>query len=278
MSLFNFDLRNSRLVLAGAALALGGGLLGGGCSSVDLSTEAAFCQAVATADCSAALVQACYGATDTTLAADTNLCIAARSPISKCNPKGLSYHPDLAGACLTQHQAVYATSQIDGAAVASLRDACLPVFNKGNTQGSTCALDSDCDVVNLLRCVVHAGKGTCQSPVPVMAGESCTLAAAQCTDSNSRTDTLYCDTGNHCVAAGAGGDKCGAAQPCGTGLRCTATKLCASQLADSQPCHADGDCLGSFCLGANSAGTATGECAATLTFAQGGLACNAFKH
>lgn len=277
MSLFNFDLRNSRLVLAGAALLLGGGVLGGGCGGgYDLSTIVGFCQAQAAADCSLAIVSACYGSSDSTISTDTDSCIAARSQISKCNPTGLPYHPEFADACVAQHQAVFANSQIDGPTFLTLRDACLPVFNRGNAQGAGCTDDSGCDVGGGLRCVIHAGKGTCQTPVAVGGGESCSQLAAQCTDSQGSTDTFYCDSGNHCVTAGAGGDKCGSGEACGNGLRCnTSAKVCVNQASNGDPCTANEDCAGGFCLGT---GTASGgECAATLTFAFGGSTCQSFK-
>jgi hypothetical protein len=278
MSLFNFDLRNARLVLAGASLVLGGAALAGGCGGgYDLTSIVGFCQAQAAADCSIAIVGACYGSSDQTISTDTDSCIAARSQISKCNPSGLPYHPEFADACVAQHQAVFANSQIDGATYATLRDACLPVFNKGNPQGSGCSDDSDCDVGNQLRCVVHAGKGTCQIPTAVGGGESCSQLAAQCTDSSGNIDTFYCDSGNHCVTAGAAGEKCSSADACGTGLRCNSSaKVCVDQATNGQPCHAASECAGGFCLGASS--SAVGECAATLTYAFGGSTCQDFKH
>jgi hypothetical protein len=278
MSLFNFDLRNSRLVLAGAALLLGGGVLAGGCGGgFDLTTIVGFCQAQATADCSLSIVSACYGSSDQTISLDTDSCIAARSTISKCNPSGLPYHPEFADACVAQHQAVFANSQIDGQTFATLRGACLPVFNRGNPAGSGCGDDSDCDVGGGLLCVIHAGKGTCQVPTPVGGGESCSQPAAQCTDMAGNTDTFYCDSGNHCVTAGSSGDKCGSGEACGNGLRCnTSAKVCVDQASNGDPCKADGDCAGGFCLGTGTA--AGGECAATLTFAFGGSTCQEFKH
>lgn len=270
MSLFNFDLRNLRMWFAGATLALGGGILGGGCSSVDLSTIAGFCQAVATADCSQAIVTACYGSSDQTLSVDTGNCVAARSQITKCNPTGLPYHPELADACVAAHQSAFSSAQIDGMTYASVTTACLPVFNRGRSVGSACSADSDCDVGGQLLCVLHAGKGSCQIPVAANGGESCSAAAAQCVDG------FFCDGGNHCVAAGGAGDKCGGGHSCGSGLRCDAgSKLCQAQFPNTHECNDNADCAGGFCLGAG-ATSVGGTCAASLTYAFGGSSCKPF--
>src|SRR3954469_19020088 len=100
MSLFNFDHRTSKLVLACAALMLGGGLIGAGCGGTDTSTIVGFCEAQAIAECSYPVVQACYGSNDASIDADTTTCIATRSQPVKCNPDNLPYHANFADNCV----------------------------------------------------------------------------------------------------------------------------------------------------------------------------------
>lgn len=266
MSFFNFDHRTFRLALAGVMLALTGGAIGTGCGGYDLGTTAGFCSALAAADCSPAIVQAC-GSTEATLQADTDRCVAVRSKLDKCNPSGLTYHPDFADACIAQHQAVFSNSSIDKAGIDSLTEACLSVLNQGHSAGSQCTADSDCDVgYGGLRCLTRVGgKGTCQVPNPVMGGASCKDATAQCPVGN------YCDSGFHCVQVGQSGDICGAGQPCDNGFRCNKdANACVSQLGTGAKCNADTDCAGGFCLR-----VASGEklCSANFVFAFGSSAC-----
>ena len=59
-------------------------------------TEQSFCDAVAKAECSAAVVTACYGSDQASLPQDTESCVTARS--ARCNPDKLPYHPEYAEA------------------------------------------------------------------------------------------------------------------------------------------------------------------------------------
>jgi hypothetical protein len=270
MSLFNFDLRSARLVLAGAALALAGGVMGTGCGGQDVSTVQGFCAALAQADCSQAIVTACYGSSDTSIQADIDRCIQARSGLESCNPRNLPYHPDFADGCIAQHQAIFSTSSINLEATKSITEACLPALNRGGSQGSTCTDDSDCDVgYQGLRCLVRVGgKGTCQVPNPVMGGSSCKDPTAQCPAGN------YCDEGFHCVETPLKGEACGAGQPCSSGLQCASeNKVCVSQLPNGSECTRDTQCQGGFCLD-----TANGKkCAASYVFAFGATTCASFQ-
>jgi hypothetical protein len=267
MSLFNFGHRTFRLALAGVTLAIGGGAMAIGCGGADLSTPNGFCAAVAAADCSISIVQACLGSSDATLQTDTDRCVAARSKLTTCNPSNLTYHPDFADACIAQHQLVFSSTSIDSTSYQSLVEACLPVFNQGRPQGAACKLDSDCDVGFAgLRCLTRVGgNGTCQVPNPVEGGSSCKDPTAQCPDAQ------YCDSNFHCVEVGLKGDACGAGEPCGTGTRCNKDlNQCVNQLANGEKCAADGDCAGGFCLGA---ADGSSRCAGSLVFAQGSSIC-----
>lgn len=270
MSLFNLHHRTSRMLLVSAALALAGGVVAAGCGGADTSTEQGFCSALAAADCSYNAVQSCYGSTDATIQTDTDSCIRARSQSSVCNPQGLTYHADFADKCIAQHSAIYSSQQIDAASWASLREACLPVFNRGGEVGTSCTDDADCDVgYQGLRCLVRVGgKGSCQAPIQVAGGASCKDPAAQCPAGN------YCDTGFHCVQEGIKGDTCGAGQPCGTGYRCDAeASVCIAQLPNGSACARDADCIGGFCIGTASG---TSQCAATYAFGIGTASCSGF--
>lgn len=269
MSLFNFDYRTSKLVLASAALALTGGVIGAGCGGADVSTLGGFCQALATADCSYAVVQACYGSTDEQLEQDTNSCIAARSQGANCNPEGLPYHSDFADNCIAAHTEAYANASLDRAAFDAVREACLPVFNRAGQKGQACVADSDCEVGAELRCVLRlGGKGTCQLPIPVPGGESCKDAAAQC------PVTQFCDSGFHCVARPVAGESCGEGQTCAIGFRCNELSgKCIAQNNNGTACKLDGDCNSGFCLAAGDEGL----CSGTYQLSFGSATCSDFR-
>lgn len=263
-----------RWAAAGAALVVSTALVAGGCdgdAGVDYSSAAAFCQQVAQADCSAVAVQACYGADEATLQADTQTCVGIRSSLERCNPQNLPYNPLYAQTCVDAHAAVYATNPLDPAALAAMTRACNAVFNRGGERGAPCMADTDCAVTNVendLTCVVHQGQGTCQTPFVVQAGKSCASPAAQCEEG------YFCDAGGHCVEdPGKGGD-CGAGVPCASGLRCdTGTRACAPVVADGEPCTMASDCVGQFCVGSPEASV----CSSTFTLAVLSPTCSDFK-
>ncbi len=253
------------LVVAGLGAALGGACGDG--ISADYSTIQGFCQAVATADCSPAVVSACYGSSDATLATDTQSCITARSAVEQCNPTGLPYNQAYAQPCVDAHTAAYANSQLQLSDIQNVQAACLPVFNKGGQVGADCSADTDCDAGSGFSCVIHLSKGTCEMPNVVMAGSECADPAAQCADGN------YCEASNHCVSDPSQGEACGAGIPCGMGLRCDGTSnVCAAQLPDQAACSANSDCVGGICI----ATTTSGLCSATYTFAIDSPTCAPF--
>lgn len=270
MSQFNLKSRSTKLVAVGGLLALGGGLVAGGCGGPDYTILSNFCVALAEADCSQAIVEACYGSTDETIDADTTSCINARSELQNCDPGNLPYHADFADGCLAAHQQVYAQATLQESDFQALAQACLPVFNNGGEMGAPCTGDVDCDVGNGLACVVHQGPtGTCQIPITVEGGESCAGPTAQC-------DTgFYCDSTAHCVSDPFNGQACSMDIPCGTGLRCE-QMACESQLPDGSACETDTDCVGGFCL-ATAGTTGAGICSATYTFSITSTSCAAFR-
>jgi hypothetical protein len=290
MSSFRFDTRLAiayrlgapRLALAAGALAMAGGALAGGCSSgpsADYSTQQGFCQAMATADCTDAAVRACYGANDSSVAADTQLCIAARSTPERCNPNSLPYNSMYAQDCVDAHSNLYASDMLDPMLYQAMVQACDGVFNRGGMAGRTCTDDSDCAVIPSIEqmpgfsCIVHQGKGTCQIPNPVNSGDRCDAPAAQCPDGYS------CQAGGSgvfCLGNPGKGQACGPGIPCGnstTPLRCDAmTMQCADQLGDMSPCTAASDCAGGFCIATANGGL----CSHTFTLAFGSATCSGF--
>jgi hypothetical protein len=286
MSSFTFNIGSPRLAIAGGALALAGGMLGGGCGggpSFDYTTEADFCQALATVDCGQATVDACYGANDTSIDMDTQLCITARSTPERCNPQGLPYNSTYAQDCVDAHTNVYQNSpnlpSLDPGLLQAMTQACEGVFNKGGAHGATCTADTDCAVIPAVEmmagysCVFHKGMGTCQIPNPVNAGDTCTNPADQCPDGYS---CQAGGTGEYCIANPGAGQACGPGITCGSSmspLRCdTTTKLCATQLGDNSPCKDPSDCAGGFCILTSSGGL----CSHTYTLAFGSPTCADF--
>jgi hypothetical protein len=137
--------------------------------------------------------------------------------------------------------------------------------------GAPCAADTDCAVTGDatgLACVVHQGKGTCQTPVSVAAGNSCASLAAVCVDGYS------CDNGNHCVQDPGNGGPCGPGVGCGSGLRCAAaTWTGAPPVAAGTAGRAARDCVGHFCVGSPGASV----CSSTFTLAVLSPTCSDFK-
>ena len=220
MSSFKFD---TRLWIAGGALALAGGALAGGCSSsttgVDFTLQSTFCQQAAQADCSPTAVSACYGSSSATLAADTATCVAARSSPEHCNPLNLPYHSMYAAACVAAHANVYGQNPLDPGALAAMELSCTAVLNNGGTMGAPCSADTDCagtgDDTGFV-CVVHQGQpGKCEVPVSVAAGDTCANPASVCASG------YYCDTGSHCVQDPVNGQTCGTASPAPAGPSAT---------------------------------------------------------
>jgi hypothetical protein len=279
MSAYGFD--DIRLVIAGGALALAGGVLAGGCSSgpsADYSTQMSFCQALATADCSDAAVRACYGADDSSVGPDTQTCITTRSAPDVCNPAGLPYHATYAQDCVDAHTALYMSTQLDPGAFAAAQQACEGVFNKGLPQGASCTADTDCAVLPAVEqpspvCIIHAGKGTCQVPSPVGAGAKCVGLADQCPDGYSCQGG---SAGSFCVQNPGKGEACAPGIQCGSSankLRCDpATNLCADPVPDGGSCTDASQCAGSFCVPTSKSGV----CSHTYALALGGAACQAF--
>jgi hypothetical protein len=219
--------------------------------------ETSFCNAVAAAECSDAVVNACFGST-TVAPADRQTCISARSELSRCNPGSLPYHPETAETCVNAIQALYATgtwTQAD-TRVKAASTACVAVLSKSGPAGSMCTTDTDCDAAHGLSCVFKANGGTCEQPHAVAGGEKCPNPADQCPADQ------YCDgTKSACIAKNAVGDACDPmnpyALPCDDTSKCSAvTMKCVAKTADGMPCATDAECAGGFCtIPENATGT-----------------------
>jgi hypothetical protein len=227
-----------------------------------------YCTARAQAECSQTAITNCASPS-------SDACVATRE--AKCNgasPTDRTYRADQAEACVNAVAAAYADAIIEPSEVDDMNKACGVLFQQDSgTAGVACAVDTDCKLSDGFACVLHADattqtiKGTCESPTPAAAGDSCSAADAQCADG------LYCDTGSHCVKQGVAGDPCSAIQPCGKGLACDATSnKCVSKAATGSACTSDADCADGICdKGANPV------CVAKLILSPNEPACADFR-
>lgn len=248
-------------------------------------SEGDFCTAIAQGECNNAVVKACYGSSDASLAADRDTCVSKRSLPSVCrasvtgvkNAPG-SYHPEFAEACLARHSSIYSDASITHDEVDQAREQCLKVFaNAAGGAGSSCSNDFDCDTTRNLRCVIKGSTGACAEPIDVGGGEDCSNAAAQC------PDTFYCDLGgsNACLKGPGEGQACSATKPCSVDFKCAnldadGNGTCAAKLANNADCSAEApeECTGGFCNAPT--GLLDGKCASTLTLAQTSASCGDF--
>ena len=166
---------------------------------------------------------------------------------------GLIYDNKLAEACVNEVGTAYSDAKITAAEEQAIAEACGLVYGGTGAKGSSCSSNSDCKQSDGLRCVSHAvsgssdagtAEGTCQVPVSVSAGNSCSAIDAECTDG------FHCD-GVHCVADELVTKPCSSSDPCATGLQCVAGS-CTPKLADGTSCVLDSDCANGLCITAAS--------------------------
>jgi hypothetical protein len=262
--------------------------LGAGCTNTEvvggpspLDTEDGFCQAFATAQCSAALVESCYGLAPMSAALDkdTTRCVAAASVQDVCNPTGLPYHKEAAQDALDTITGLYQDGILTKAELPALSAALATVFNHGGTQGSHCAADNDCDAGNGLTCILHGGEGSCGMAKTVSAGASCALVNAEC------NDTDYCakiSVGHfNCVAKVAPNQTnpklsvCAGDYECVSGSRCE-NGHCRGLIQDGGQCSIGSECANSFCL-KKSADDKTGTCFSQDKFDPFSSSCDIYR-
>ena len=226
-----------------------------------------FCKAVAVADCSAAVLNACYGEAGDGV---KDSCISARSQVARCNPEGLTYHPEKADPCVAKHGEIYGPdSKLTKEDLDALNEACLPVLNRGGLENAPCGQDFDCDTSRDLRCVKKAPTdegGYCAVPVIVSGGAKCGLTNQQCDEG------LFCDDHNHCIVMSGVGEDCSQA-PCDSATNCTETATdvfaCTAKIATGGACKLDTDCASGFCVNL--------FCLGTLDLTNNNAACADFR-
>lgn len=236
------------------------------------ANEASFCEAVAKAQCSDAVVQGCYSSDSESLAEDKASCVAQRKSTSVCNPRRLKYGKANAKACVDAHTAAYKDGSISSGDVDAIDAACMTVLYGGGTQGASCTRDDDCDTPNDLRCVNKSGdvEGICIVPTEVGAGLDCSANDAECIEG------FYCNASDDCVGLEGNGSGCGIGMPCEEGLSCSAESdgVCFPKGGNSDPCDTGDECASGFCTIAT--GSNEGRCTATLTFQSTSKSCEDF--
>lgn len=244
-----------------------------------LATEHGFCQAKAEAECTDAVVAACYGSDESSLPTDVGNCAQARALDDACNPTGDPYHADNAEACLAAVATAHTDAQLTRDELDAINAACLSVFSIARGAGEACTLDSDCDTLKNLRCIGSSSDRLCREPIPVEAGRGCQNPASVCEAG------FYCD-GKNCLEKLGLGEACDEDRPCRDDGQCKASgdagdapeTTCIERKDNGQTCVTNDDCTGGFCLKPSGGGDETaGSCAAVLTFSPTGASCEAYK-
>lgn len=268
---------------ASCALLVTSAVAGGGCVVESASeptgpqytypTEASFCTALAKAECNKTVVGACFGSDDTTLEADTAKCVTARE--ATCNPQNLPYNPAAADACIAKRTSVLSDAELTRVEIDDADEACLAVFSRDGGSGVTCAVNTDCNTADGLRCVVKPGQasGTCATPEILGGGEKCTADNAVCDVG------FFCSAtaGDYCVAQPALGEACAPAMPCQDAFKCSADVdgVCEAKLDNGAVCADDLQCSGGFCL--KSTGQTDGNCSAKYKLEFTSQSCDPFR-
>jgi len=212
-----------------------------------------FCKGMADSQCNATVITNCaLTGKDTCVAALQADCLATY--VTQQQADGLIYDNKLAEACVNEVGSAYNDAKITAAEEQAIAEACGLVYGGTGAKGSTCSNNADCKQSDGLRCVAHAAagssdagaaEGTCQVPVSVAAGNSCSAVDAECADG------YHCGSSSHCDADGKAGDQCDAVAICATGFQCLAAK-CTAKTADGLACTVDNDCANGLCITAAS--------------------------
>jgi len=208
---------------------------------------ASFCVGVATAECSDAVLSNCA-------TSDKQNCLDVRE--AACNATyvipnaGLTYDSGKAQTCVDKLTTAYSQQNIEAQQFSEIRQACEAVFSGTGTKGSSCEVNTDCKQSDGYVCLTQGGvsdagsakEGTCQIPLAVAVGESCTAPESECDTDH------YCDyQGRHCVASVALNGDCSASVPCKSQYMCSAGK-CVAKLADAALCSTSDECASGLCL------------------------------
>ncbi len=239
-------------------------LVAAGCSSKDESpdpngTVDLFCSNWGKAACSPTVVANCSGTDSTSLTdALTHACIESqRSFCEGLVPDGFSSAQ--AKSCLDGVAQAYSDATLSALEVATVRHRgppCNHLIKGPALAGEACNSDDDCNTLQNYLCVQKSGVGSCEIPMVVDNGTSCTAANAACNPG------FYCD-GDNCVQSKAADGKCADNFECGAGLSCDAdTKKCAVRV-DQKECTSDDDCTAKHVCDI-AAGAKTGTCVTSI--------------
>lgn len=266
--------------VAGLGLWVAVGLLAAACGSrgkndgpdYEYPTEQSFCQAVGEMECNDAVVKACYGSDQSSLAEDRASCVAARSAV--CNPQALPYHPEPAEDCISARKVALEDAVWTKEEIANVEETCLPVLSKEGPDGAICKTSADCDSKEGLRCLVKFGseEGVCGEPVVVVGGEDCADPLSVC------DAAYYCDPQvNHCLKKPAVDEPCSVAAPCAGDFYCTDPEggTCVVKTKNGLDCEKNELCSGGFCVGATA--DTSGVCSSTLPLQINADSCDPYR-
>lgn len=215
----------------------------GSSSSSAYSTEDKYCTAWAKAACNTEVVGACG-------AKDADACVAQASDYCKgLVPPG--YASKYAKQCIDAVKSAFSDAKLTSDELKVVRDLAEPChrLNEGpKGVGETCDAPDQCNALEGeigLTCIIKAGQtqGTCQEPVEVGGGLTCSEPDQVCADG------FYCD-GNNCLGLKLEGKPCGADAPCAEGLYClgpVGSATCQPKAGATELCKENSDCQSNIC-------------------------------
>jgi hypothetical protein len=147
--------------------------------------------------------------------------------------------------CIDAVRKAYADADLrddELAIVLSLGAPCDELIVGPKDQGESCTTRSDCDASSGFDCIRKANSdtGTCQLPVEVAGGRSCSAAQKICAAG------FYCD-GNNCIEAKDNGESCSIQEECSADSFCNDDGKCATRLKIGTACSADLQCKAGIC-------------------------------
>jgi len=220
-------------------LMLSGVLFLGACSSDDEPevTRGDFCRDWAEGACSTETVSRCQ-------ASDEEACRTSQEAYC-LELVPTSFDPAESGRCLSAVRSAYRDGDLDieDLRVVQRLDApCDRLVRGPGAEGAICSDDQDCATPDGFECIRKAGAamGTCETPEPTTAGQSCAAAQRVCSGAN------YCN-GANCIAYEVLGADCTYDDACGPEARCDAG-VCAERQGIGTTCESDEDCASNFCF------------------------------
>jgi hypothetical protein len=238
---------------------------GGGGTPLTISD---FCQQKATAEC-AGIAGLCSISTMDCVTAREAVCM---SFVTAVNVPPRVFVPGNVAACVSKTKSVYAESLIKPADLDTVNDVCNYVFQGPAAELTACTTKYDCKNEKDI-----CDKGECATQSNVAAGAQCANFGQVC------PATQYCKTvgaAMTCVAKGAMGAACDAADPCDATkmLTCGAAGTCVAQSISGGACTTDADCVSTGSTAAPYCNPyASNRCGAGLTFSAGSASCSAYS-